>query len=202
MQSTHDTEKLYELLITWYNSILFSKQLSSVHIVECWTNIWFAKDANQKKMDDFFLKYTELVGYMKDFKPTDTNLMIAMIILYDQIPRNIHRNTADAYTYDHISLGYAHILMNTFASLPFQYKLTVTICLLHSENRSDHDIVKENLKIIKKDKCCDPMLYERFSEIAKNHAERILYFGRIPERNKFLGRESTEQEIAYLGGIY
>jgi uncharacterized protein (DUF924 family) len=26
-------------------------------------------------------------------------------------------------------------------------------------------------------------------------------FGRVPERNRFLGRESTEQELAYMAAV-
>lgn len=31
-----------------------------------------------------------------------------------------------------------------------------------------------------------------------NHYERIKMFGRIPERNVYLGRKSTESEIAFI----
>jgi uncharacterized protein (DUF924 family) len=52
-------------------------------------------------------------------------------------------------------------------------------------------------------------LENRFSEqirnamkkIIHNHSERILLFGRIPERNKILGRISTSEELTYLKAL-
>lgn len=40
------------------------------------------------------------------------------------------------------------------------------------------------------------------NNIFNNHNDRIMMFDRIPERNRILGRKSTDREITYLNAIY
>ena len=40
--------------------------------------------------------------------------------------------------------------------------------------------------------------FDRFCQIAKRHAEHIDHFGRFPERNALLGRQSTPPEVIFL----
>ena len=63
---------------------------------------------------------------------------IALIILFDQIPRNVYRGIDKAYAYDHISLALARSLVPFSADLPLCMRLTLTICLFHSEDLPDH----------------------------------------------------------------
>eukprot|EP00054_Salpingoeca_dolichothecata_P034961 m.4219 g.4219 ORF g.4219 m.4219 type:complete len:76 (+) comp4928_c0_seq1:442-669(+) len=43
-------------------------------------------------------------------------------------------------------------------------------------------------------------MFERFGKVAKVHQQAIATFGRYPERNQYLSRTSTPEEIAYLKG--
>lgn len=36
----------------------------------------------------------------------------------------------------------------------------------------------------------------------RNHRERIVLFGRFPERNRYLGRVTTADEAVYMTSIY
>ena len=38
-------------------------------------------------------------------------------------------------------------------------------------------------------------------QIARNHRDRVEAFGRIPERNKVLGRVSTEKELVFMRAV-
>jgi len=42
----------------------------------------------------------------------------------------------------------------------------------------------------------------RLRGITESHRDRIAMFGRFPERNAILGRESTADEAAFMAGIY
>ena len=55
---------------------------------------------------------------------------------------------------------------------------------------------------ILKDPLCDSGVARSMAKIAANHWERMSNFGRFPERNKWLGRESTAAELAYMGNMY
>ena len=43
-----------------------------------------------------------------------------------------------------------------------------------------------------------PFVWQSLSAIAGNHRDRMRLFGRVCERNRILGRASTEAEIAYM----
>ena len=80
--------------------------------------------------------------------------------------------------------------------------LTIMICLVHSEKLVHHDIIQKLFDIIKERKEIFDDLKKTLLTILRNHRDRIELFGRYPERNKFLGRTSTEEEFVYLNAIY
>lgn len=126
--------------------------------------------------------------------------VLGMIILLDQIPRNIFRGNSSAYDYDKKCLKICLDNLCLCNSLDGWYKIFFLMPLKHSE---DIKYQKENLRIwdaileleldIKMEK-----LYKRNVIQSKNHLSVIKKFGRFPKRNKFLGRESTEMEEKYL----
>jgi uncharacterized protein (DUF924 family) len=176
-------------------------ELKSYDLVELWENKWFAKNEKQKKIDVSLLYFKDLIEKYETYEPKNLCEKMALIILYDQIVRNIFRNTNKAYQYDNIALNLAKSLLKNFETLPFCFKLTVVICMIHSENISDHKIINELMPIVKTDVKCDPKLYIALNGIYKNHNDRIKLFGRIPERNKFLGRISTQEEKVFLMNV-
>ena len=44
---------------------------------------------------------------------------------------------------------------------------------------------------------CD-FVFQSLRGISNNHRDRMRLFGRVPERNKWLRRESSEQEVAFM----
>ena len=87
-------------------------------------------------------------------------------------------------------------------NIPFHFILTIMICLVHSEKLVHHDIIQKLFDIIKERKEIFDDLKKTLLTILRNHRDRIELFGRYPERNKFLGRTSTEEEFVYLNAIY
>jgi uncharacterized protein (DUF924 family) len=196
-------ENLYELCLFWYFSqkqqfnINFNK-LTSIDIYNQWINVWFAKEEKQVTIDSYLKKYEYMIETYINFSPRNLIETIGIIILYDQITRNIFRNTSNAYKYDKIALLYAKKLINVYERLHFCVKLTVIICLIHSENIVDHNNVQLKIHELVNDPLCDKNIFRSLYNISINHLERIVLFGRIPERNKFLSRTSTDEERAYI----
>ncbi|CAF4573239.1 unnamed protein product, partial [Rotaria sp. Silwood2] len=129
---------------------------------------------------------------------------MAMIILYDQITRNIFRGTENAYKYDDIARRIALTLVETISlsTLPIQFLLTIVICLIHSEQIEHQDLVKSLIQqYVLRHPSIDPNLLTSLSGIAKNHYDRIQLFGRIPERNRFIDRQSTLTEISFMKAV-
>lgn len=120
---------------------------------------------------------------------------LAFIILLDQFPRNIFRNDARSFAYDHLALQTAkeaikakyheqlQALEQLFLYLPFE----------HSEILSD----QEEILILMKDWQSHEQLKGFYDYAIKHHAV-IRQFGRFPHRNHLLSRNSTSAEQTYL----
>lgn len=117
---------------------------------------------------------------------------LALLILLDQFPRNCFRGSAHSYATDGLARHYALRAVDAgfdrqtdsglrlFFYLPFE----------HSETLADQD---RSMQLI--DGIGDPELMK----YAKLHRDLVVRFGRFPHRNAALGRESTQEEIDYLG---
>ena len=115
---------------------------------------------------------------------------LALVLLLDQIPRNVFRRSGHAYATDPLARHYAHralalgldtqvdLDLRSFFYLPFQ----------HSEAMADQERALELFSRL-------PPGGDRW---AKHHFEIIRRFGRFPHRNAALGRESTTEEREFL----
>jgi len=123
----------------------------------------------------------------------DADGCLALCLVLDQFPRNMFRGRPEAFATDEQALlvakqavhkGFDQVLKplkRRFIYLPYE----------HSENLNDQ---KKSLELFGRMKDDDPLGYE----YALRHKDVIEKFGRFPHRNAILGRESTEEELAYL----
>ena len=132
---------------------------------------------------------------------TDTRNALALVLVLDQFPRNIYRNTARAYHYDAAGLDLAlkiidqglnsdlHPIEQSFLFLPLQHSETIV-----EQTRAVQ--LYETLAA----QSPDPYLESAKNSLdyAKRHCDIIRRFGRFPHRNAILGRDSTEAEIEFL----
>lgn len=195
---------LYQLLIDWYGTPNINRSLSSTQLTEQWTTLWFAKREQQKLVDQQLTKYHQAIESFIQFQSTTLQEKMAMIILYDQITRNIFRGTENAYKYDDIARQIALTLVETvsLSTLPIQFIITIIICLIHSEQIEHLDLVKSLIQqYVVKNPSIDLNLLGSLNGIANNHYDRVQLFGRIPERNRFTGRQSTPEEISFMTAV-
>ena len=152
---------------------------------------WFVKDdALDADITARFKALHEALAAERPPEWTDTpEARLALVIALDQFPRNIWRGSAHAFATDPIALNHAKALrdgdvggfsdaMKLFAFLPFE----------HSEAMADQD---EAVRLIGD-------LPNGWGEYAVKHREVIERFGRFPHRNEALGRESNDEERAWL----
>jgi uncharacterized protein (DUF924 family) len=116
---------------------------------------------------------------------------LALVIVLDQFPRNMFRNSARSYAADPLARAAAgraiargfdqQIAMpeRTFFYLPFE----------HSEELADQE---RAVALIGQTGDADSLKW------AKLHADIIRRFGRFPHRNAVLGRVTTPEEQAFL----
>lgn len=116
---------------------------------------------------------------------------LALLLLLDQMSRNIYRGTAEAFAADEKAVSVAESALErgfdrafpkdarVFFYLPFEHAEDMT----HQERAVD---------------LCRTLGDKEFYHYALIHMDVIRRFGRFPHRNKILGRQSTPEEISYL----
>jgi uncharacterized protein (DUF924 family) len=180
----------------------FYQEMPNNAIHQKWLSTWFAKNSEQIKIDNDLKQFEEFYEKYKNYDPTYLYEYVAMIILYDQLPRNIYRNTPKAYETDHIAFKYANMLTNYIDYLPFHISIFVILSHCHQENPNVHMNCKELMNKLKlKYMSSNNVIINTLNNLFNNHYDRVSLFGRIPERNNILGRKSTDNEIAYMKSL-
>lgn len=116
---------------------------------------------------------------------------LALMILLDQMPRNIHRGTPQAYAGDE----HARKLADLAIGEGFDQQVDETLRpffympFMHSESIDDQKRATELFQNLSGDNA---------DKWAVHHRRIIEQFGRFPHRNAILGRESTPEEQAWL----
>ncbi|MBU2711935.1 DUF924 family protein [Zooshikella harenae] len=128
---------------------------------------------------------------------------LALIILLDQIPRNIYRSTSNAFKYDAIALNHAKqaVQSGQDKQLPYLMRVFCYMPYEHSESLADQQQAVKLFKEIADEVEPSSSLYSQmqsFYDYAVQHLEIIEQFGRFPHRNNTLGRASTLDEERYL----
>uniref|UniRef100_A0A0G4I0G2 DUF924 domain-containing protein n=1 Tax=Chromera velia CCMP2878 TaxID=1169474 RepID=A0A0G4I0G2_9ALVE len=170
---------------------------------DIWRRKWFAKGEQQKVTDEFLQMYAGQVSRFISSEPEKLWEKMALIVLFDQIPRNVFRGQPDAYAFDKRAFPLAWALFSRIDELPVHFKVTVIVALCHTESV---EVQNEVSKYVKERFCplydsTHPELVASLQRISCNHRERVVLFGRIPERNEILGRKSTEAETAFLAAV-
>jgi len=158
---------------------------------------WFAADpAFDDRIRDRFLRDWERasVGEFSSWQDAADG-SLAFIVLCDQVPRNLFRGDARAFSTDPLALDAARRALERgddrafapvqrwFLYLPFEHSESLedqrTSVALFEQLRGDPDSVAA-------------------VEYARHHLQIIEKFGRFPHRNRTLGRVSTPEEEAFL----
>lgn len=124
---------------------------------------------------------------------------LALILLLDQFARNIHRGSAKAFLGDPLAREIAAegIQRGFDRRFPFPDRNFFYLPFEHSEALADQD------RYIALLEGCLREFGEAAAEYldyGHRHRDIIKRFGRFPHRNAALGRETTEDEAAFLKG--
>ena len=139
-------------------------------------------------------------GKLDDWKEVPEG-WLALILLLDQFPRNIYRNTPAMYGFDDrvralctegLDAGidtHLRLLQRVFFYLPLE----------HAESSGDQAWCVELMQaLVRRAPHDHKQLFEGFVDYAEAHKRIIDRFGRFPHRNAILGRESRPEEIEFL----
>jgi len=161
--------------------------------------LWFEKnpDFDESIRCRFGHTYQELVRKLRskelDEREISLEEALSIIIALDQFPRNMFRDTPQAFATDSLALA----LSKSISQKSSEKKLPSSahynflyMPFMHSENLEDQE---EGIRLFS-----DILENEQTVDYAKQHRDIIARFGRFPHRNKILGRPSTTEEQEYL----
>ena len=159
---------------------------------------WFfpTQEFDQLCTTRFLTSYEDAArGRLEDWK-NEQRSCLALVLLLDQFPRNMFRNTARAFATDANAREVSrHATASGFdRDLSPIMRMFLYLPLEHSENLDDQ---LESVRLYSALAAENPDLAETRKH-AEQHMEVIQRFGRFPGRNHALGRQSTQEEIDFL----
>ena len=126
---------------------------------------------------------------------------LALILLFDQVPRNAYRGTAAAFAFDReaLALSAEGLQLAADAALDPIERIFFYLPLEHAESLEAQDAaVAAFARLVAEapEELRDYCAYT--AQYAKKHRDIIEKFGRFPHRNAMLDRRSTPEEEAWL----
>lgn len=146
---------------------------------------WFAHDdaLDAQIRERFLTEYERAVrGELKTWEETPIG-MLALLLLLDEFPRHMFRNTAKAFETGDLAVELAReaIIRHFDDRIDRQYKLLFYLPFLNSENMGDQRLALFYIRERVKDS-------EWLSKAETSH-ETVQKHGRFPQRDAILGRE-------------
>lgn len=132
---------------------------------------------------------------------------VALIIVLDQLSRNIHRGDAQTYDADEQArrLTLEGVALGHDRELPAIQRLFFYMPLEHSEQLEHQEQCIELIRALAAEVAAEPGVepgrrdrFHGFIDFAVRHRDIVARFGRFPHRNALLGRPSTAEELEFL----
>lgn len=194
---TQDPAQL-ELLTFW-----FGTEADDGIVVREKRRLWFAPDAALDALvsERFGALHAQAAhGAMDGWTHTPRG-RLALILLLDQISRQLYRGTAAAYAHDGGALALCRDGLERACDRALRpvERLFFYLPLEHAE-----DLVAQRESLAHAEALRDEVpaawrdAFETNADFARRHLEIMERFGRFPHRNAALGRASTPAEEAFL----
>ena len=191
-------DRVHELLNFWFGNLGSADLPTSDR-----TNLWFGENEVVKKhlVRAFEKEYNEASdGGLTEWAKTPRG-RLALIILYDQFPRYLHRGSSMAFSFDVRAqqLCADGLREKMDQSLTLIERVFFYMPLVHSEDSATQEkSIRLYQDLVTLSMSETTQIYQLFLAYAYAHFRVIKEFGRFPQRNIALGRQSTEAELAFL----
>lgn len=190
---------VWQPLLDWW----FGADGNATEVAAARQGLWFGKrDSQDREAEVRFGALVEkaLAGELQGWAD-DPQGWLAQLILLDQLPRMIFRDTPRAFAGDSLARpllcdgldrGWDRRLtpiQRVFAYLVFE----------HAEDLPLQDRAVELFAdLLNEAAAAERPLFADFLDFAERHQRVIARFGRFPHRNAILGRASTDEEQVFL----
>ncbi|TCU40072.1 DUF924 family protein [Rhizobium azibense] len=171
------------------------EEVYSFWFEECSREQWFERtlSLDEEIRDRFADTHLALAGGVMGTWHASPQNRLAAIVVLDQFPRNIYRNTPLAFATDGLALREAKLALDAGADQLVEKKCRAFFYLPfeHAE-----DVAEQERSV---------MLFQalgdaEYLDYAIRHRDVIAKYGRFPHRNAIIGRVSTTAELDYLAG--
>jgi uncharacterized protein (DUF924 family) len=189
----------WQPLLDWW----FGAEGSATEVAAARQGLWFGKrDSQDREAEARFGALVEqaLAGELQGWTD-DPQGWLAQLILLDQLPRMIFRDTPRAFAGD----SRARPLLQEGLERGWDRRLTpiqrvfAYLVFEHAEDLPLQDRAVELFADLLNEAAVDERpLFANFLDFAERHQRVIARFGRFPHRNAILGRASTDEEQAFL----
>lgn len=165
--------------------------------------VWFGEDKETDAVikQEFSSDLKKAIQGEYDSWQTVPRGQLALILLLDQFSRHIYRNTPQAFAQDPKALAICLQGMSEEAdhSISLIERVFYYFPLLHSENLHHQEQSVRAYQMLAELAFSETrVIYESFLRFANHHFSVIQRFGRFPQRNRVLNRDSTPEELVYL----
>lgn len=126
--------------------------------------------------------------------------LLALLILLDQFPRNVHRGSAEAFAQD----GRARAVVRHGLERGFDrhynaaHSVVFYLPLVHTEDLAVQREAFERIRRLRESHEALAPVLDLVVGATRKHLEIIERFGRFPHRNAALGRATTPEEAEFL----
>ncbi len=156
-------------------------------------SLWFSKNTEFDRLvkERFLLTYHFVKeGQSAEWRTTPEG-RLAQVIVLDQFPRNMFRDTPEAFATDATALAVAEecVLNHEDKKIPLEKRGFLYMPYMHSEDQKVHETA---VTLFSQESLEENLRFELL------HKKIIDRFGRYPHRNKILKRKSTPEEIEFL----
>jgi uncharacterized protein (DUF924 family) len=167
--------------------------------------LWFGKRDNQDlEAQTRFGDWVEqaLAGGLTEWAQRPEG-WLALVLLLDQLPRMIFRDTPKSFSGDLRSQ--ALVAQGIAADFDRQLRpiqrVFIYLVFEHCENLAvQNEAVSRFIELVAQQPEAERALFTDYLNYAEKHQQVIARFGRFPHRNAVLERESTAEELAFLSG--
>ncbi|MHB1948518.1 MAG: DUF924 family protein [Gammaproteobacteria bacterium] len=191
-------DRIHELLKFWFGDLGHADLPTSDR-----TNLWFGENEKLKMglLQAFQQDYDKAVaGKLNEWAQTPRG-RLALIILLDQFSRCMHRNSPEAFAFDKTAqeLCIKGLQEKMDQSLTLIERVFFYMPLVHAEDvHSQEQSIRLFQNLVSLSMTETTQVYQLFLAYAYAHFRVIKEFGRFPQRNTILGRESTDEENSFL----
>ena len=188
------------VLSAWFGPLDESGAATKEHVQR-----WFLKDpAFDSMLRERFGSDVEraLAGELIEWEQTPED-QVALILVLDQLPRNIFRDTGKMYAGDSraTTLTLAMVDSSQDRALTFDLRRFIYMPLMHAESLDHQERCLALFRQLADDFQSNQPLFDAAMgnvNYAIAHRDIVKRFGRFPHRNTLLGRPSTPEEEEFL----